>query len=328
MRVGGPDCTQPYDMALLNVSAMSFGALSANAIRALNAGARAGGFAHDTGEGGLTEYHLEHGGDLDLGDRQRLLRRAHQERRLRRRRCSATRRRSDQIKCVSLKLSQGAKPGIGGVLPAAEGHEGDRRGAQRPAGPEMRQPARAQGVLHTARARRTSSPACASSPTASRPGSSSASATGTSCWRSARRWLEEQITPDFIVVDGSEGGTGAAPLEYEDHVGTPLTDGADHAAQRAGRHRPARAHQDRRQRQGGQRQRHRQAAHAGRRLHQRRPGDDAGRRLHPVAEVPHQRVPGRRGDPGPAPRTRPGRGRQGAAGARSTRRPPSRRRSR
>src|SRR4051794_17142426 len=64
VRVGGPDCTQPYDMALLNVSAMSFGALSANALRALNAGAAAGGFAHDTGEGGLTEYHLEGGGDL------------------------------------------------------------------------------------------------------------------------------------------------------------------------------------------------------------------------------------------------------------------------
>jgi len=64
VRIGGPECTQPYDMALLNVSAMSFGALSANAIRALNAGARLGGFAHDTGEGGLTKYHLENGGDL------------------------------------------------------------------------------------------------------------------------------------------------------------------------------------------------------------------------------------------------------------------------
>jgi glutamate synthase domain-containing protein 2 len=64
VRVGGPDCTQPYDMALLNVSAMSFGALSANALRALNAGAARGGFAHDTGEGGLTKYHLENGGDI------------------------------------------------------------------------------------------------------------------------------------------------------------------------------------------------------------------------------------------------------------------------
>ena len=58
MRIGGPDCAQPYDMALLNVSAMSFGALSGAALRALNAGAKAGGFAHDTGEGGLTEHHL------------------------------------------------------------------------------------------------------------------------------------------------------------------------------------------------------------------------------------------------------------------------------
>ena len=82
---------KPYDMALLNVSAMSFGALSANAIRALNGGARLGGFAHDTGEGGLTKYHLENGGDLDLGDRQRLLRRAHEGRPLRSRACSPRR---------------------------------------------------------------------------------------------------------------------------------------------------------------------------------------------------------------------------------------------
>ncbi len=82
VRVGGPDCTQPYDMALMNVSAMSFGALSGNALRALNNGARKGGFAHDTGEGGLTPYHLG-GADVDLGARLRVLRRPHQGRRLR-----------------------------------------------------------------------------------------------------------------------------------------------------------------------------------------------------------------------------------------------------
>src|SRR5699024_7464238 len=116
VRVGGDDCTQPYDMSLLNVSAMSFGSLSANAIQALNAGAAQGGFAYDTGEGGISQYHLFGGGDLlwDLGIAY----------------CGARTRdgnydgeeftdksASDVVKEVSLKLSQGAKLGIGGVLP-------------------------------------------------------------------------------------------------------------------------------------------------------------------------------------------------------------------
>lgn len=117
--VGGPDCSRPYSMALLNVSAMSFGALSANAIRALNKGAALGGFAHDTGEGGLSPYHLEHGGDIvweigtgyfgartDDGDFDPEMFRE-----------TASK---DQVKTVSLKLSQGAKPGVGGVLPGAK----------------------------------------------------------------------------------------------------------------------------------------------------------------------------------------------------------------
>jgi len=119
VRIGGPDCTRPYDMSLLNVSAMSFGALSANAILAMNAGAAKGGFAHDTGEGGLTKYHLQHGGDLvweigsgyfgartkdgDFDPHMFADKAAH-----------------DHVKMVSLKLSQGAKPGIGGVLPASK----------------------------------------------------------------------------------------------------------------------------------------------------------------------------------------------------------------
>jgi hypothetical protein len=119
VRIGGPECTRPYDMALLNVSAMSFGALSANAIRALNGGAALGGFAHDTGEGGLTRYHLENGGDLiwEIGSGYFGARtkdgRFDPE-------TFAYKAAHDQVKCVSLKLSQGAKPGIGGVLPGAK----------------------------------------------------------------------------------------------------------------------------------------------------------------------------------------------------------------
>ncbi|MFD9083713.1 FMN-binding glutamate synthase family protein [Streptomyces erythrochromogenes] len=119
VRVGGPDCTQPYDMALLNISAMSFGSLSANAILALNTGAQQGGFAHDTGEGGLSDHHLRPGGDLvwEIGtgyfgcrtddggfDEREFARKAAHP----------------HVKAVSLKISQGAKPGVGGVLPGAK----------------------------------------------------------------------------------------------------------------------------------------------------------------------------------------------------------------
>jgi glutamate synthase domain-containing protein 2 len=223
VRVGGPDCTQPYDMALLNVSAMSFGALSANAIRALNGGAKLGGFAHDTGEGGLTKYHLENGGDLiwEIGsgyfgartkdgdfDPEMFAEKAAHE----------------QVKCVSLKLSQGAKPGIGGVLPASKvsAEIAEARGV--PKGEKCVSPAHhrvfstpRELVGFVARMRELAG---------GKP-------TGIKLCVGARHeflaickaMVAEGITPDFIVVDGAEGGTGAAPQEYEDHVGTPLTEG-------------------------------------------------------------------------------------------------------
>ena len=308
VRIGGPDCTQPYDMALLNVSAMSFGALSANAIRALNLGARRGGFAHDTGEGGLTKYHLEHGGDLiwEIGSGYFGARTEDGDFDPEMFRDKAA---NQQVKCVSLKLSQGAKPGIGGVLPGGEGVCRDRRGTQRPGRRE-----RASARQRTPCSRR-------------RANSSVRGAHARARRRQAHRlqavrrirhellaickaMLAEGITPDFIVVDGSEGGTGAAPLEYEDHVGTPLTDGlmtVHNALVGAGlRDRIT----PRRQRQGRHRHRHRQTADAGRRLHERRAGDDAGRRLHPVAALSHQQVPGRRRHPGPSASSRTRRRRQ------------------
>ncbi|MCW2968448.1 MAG: glutamate synthase [Solirubrobacteraceae bacterium] len=223
VRIGGPDCTKPYDMALLNVSAMSFGALSANAIRALNGGAKLGGFAHDTGEGGLSKYHLECGGDLiwEIGSgyfgtrtkggdfdpdifREKA---AH-----------------DQVKCVSLKLSQGAKPGIGGVLPGAKvtAEIAEARGV--PKGEKCVSPAHhkvfatpRELVLFIARMRELAG----GKPTGFKLCVGARHEVLAIC----RAMVEENITPDFIVVDGSEGGTGAAPQEYEDHVGTPLTEG-------------------------------------------------------------------------------------------------------
>ncbi len=223
VRVGGPDCTRPYDMALLNVSAMSFGALSANALLALNQGAAAGGFAHDTGEGGLTEYHLRHGGDLvweigsgyfgartDDGDFDPGM--------------FADKAAHDQVKMVSLKLSQGAKPGIGGVLPAAKVSAEIAAARNVPAGEKCVSPpyhrvfsTPRELVRFIARMRELAGGKPA--------GFKLCVGQRHELLAICKAMLDEGTTPDFIVVDGSEGGTGAAPMEYEDHVGTPLTDG-------------------------------------------------------------------------------------------------------
>lgn len=148
VRVGGPDCTKPYDMALMNVSAMSFGALSANALRALNNGARRGGFAHDTGEGGLTPYHLG-GADViwELGSGYFG---ARTEDGAFDPDIFATKAVHPLVKCISIKLSQGAKPGIGGVLPAAKvtAEIADYRGV--PVGEKCVSPA-AHSAFHTPR---------------------------------------------------------------------------------------------------------------------------------------------------------------------------------
>ncbi len=223
VRIGGPDCTQPYESALLNVSAMSFGALSANALMALNKGAQLGGFSHDTGEGGLTDHHLRYGGDIvwEIGSGYFGARTEDGTFDPRRFRDKAA---HESVKMVELKLSQGAKPGIGGVLPASKVTReiGAARGV--PQGEKCVSPAAhstfrtpRELVLFIAKMRELAG----GKPTGFKL-----------CLGNRREFLAickamlaEGITPDFIVVDGSEGGTGAAPLEFEDHVGTPLTDG-------------------------------------------------------------------------------------------------------
>jgi glutamate synthase domain-containing protein 2 len=221
--IGGPDCSKPYSMALLNVSAMSFGALSANAILALNKGAAAGGFAHDTGEGGLTPYHLEHGGDLvwEIGSgyfSTRTQAGAFDPGKFRE--LSAL----DQVKCISLKLSQGAKPGIGGVLPAAKvtAEIAQIRGV--PEGQKCVSPA-SHSVFRTpieliefiARMRDLSG---------GKPvGFKLCVGSRVDVLAICKAMLVVGTAPDFIIIDGAEGGTGAAPLEYEDNVGMPLTEG-------------------------------------------------------------------------------------------------------
>ena len=213
----------PYSASLLNISAMSYGALSANAIRSLNRGAAAGGFYHDTGEGGVSPYHREFGGDLvwEVGsgyfgcrggdggfDAARFAETAA----------------DPQIKMIELKLSQGAKPGHGGVLPAAKvtAEIAAIRGV--PMGQDCVSPA-----AHSA----FSTPLGLLQFIATMRDLSGGKPTGFKLcighkWEFmaiCKAMLETGITPDFIVVDGKEGGTGAAPLEFMDHVGMPLRDG-------------------------------------------------------------------------------------------------------
>ena len=220
--VGGAQCRHPYQMSLLNVSAMSFGALSPNAILALNEGARRGGFAHDTGEGGISPYHLRPGGDLvwEIGSGYFGCRTADggfDEEQF------ADKASRPQVKCVSIKLSQGAKPGIGGVMPAAKMSPEIAEARGVPAHQKCVSPAAHSaftgptGLLEfVARLRdRTGKPTgfklCVGRPSDFLAVCKAMHTTG--------------IRPDFIIVDGSEGGTGAAPLEFEDHMGMPLTDG-------------------------------------------------------------------------------------------------------
>jgi len=221
--VGGSACTQPYSMSLFNISAMSFGALSANAIMALNQGAKLGGFAHDTGEGSISRHHRTYGGDLiwEIGSGYFGCRDDNG-------RFSAERFvenvRSEQVKMVEIKLSQGAKPGHGGVLPGPKVTEeiAEARGVQ--VGEDCVSPAAHSSfstpmeLMQFVQQLRTLSEGkpvgfklCIGHP-----------------WEwfgIVKAMLESKILPDFIVVDGAEGGTGAAPLEFSDHMGMPMQEG-------------------------------------------------------------------------------------------------------
>ena len=221
--IGGKSCSKPYSASIFNVSAMSFGSLSANAVLALNAGAKKGNFAHDTGEGGYGPYHQRNGGDIvwEIGsgyfscrnddgtfnpDKFQTL--AHK----------------DQVKMVELKLSQGAKPGHGGMLPGAKVSAEIALTRGVPEGVDCISPSRHSAfstpiemMQFIAKMRELSGgkPAgfklCVGHP-----------------WEFlavCKAMLETDIYPDFIVIDGKEGGTGAAPLEFTDHIGMPLREG-------------------------------------------------------------------------------------------------------
>jgi glutamate synthase domain-containing protein 2 len=218
--VGGPDCTRPYRASLLNISAMSFGALSANAIRALNTGARMGDFAHNTGEGGISRHHREPGGDLiwqvgtgyfgcrgqdgsldpDAFAQQAAL---------------------ESVRMIELKLSQGAKPGHGGILPGAKvtGEIAEARGVELgedctspPSHSAFSTPLELIDFVARLRSLAQGKPV----------GIKLSIGEPVELMSICRAIHETGSAPDFITVDGGEGGTGAAPIEFSDHMGMPV----------------------------------------------------------------------------------------------------------
>jgi glutamate synthase domain-containing protein 2 len=226
--IGGAHCAKPYSASVFNISAMSFGALSANAIMALNEGAKRGKFYHDTGEGSISRYHRPQpngsgGGDIvwELGsgyfgcraadgtfDAQKFAENA----------------KDPQVKMIEIKLSQGAKPGHGGVLPGAKVTQEISAARGVPMGQDCVSPARHSAfstppelLAFVARLRELSG---------GKPvGIKLAIGHPWELFAIVKAMLKTGITPDFIVIDGGEGGTGAAPLEFTDHVGAPLREG-------------------------------------------------------------------------------------------------------
>ncbi len=223
LTIGGPDCTQPYNASVLNISAMSYGALSANAIRSLNLGAKNGSFAHDTGEGSISPYHREAGGDLiwEIGSGYFGCRNADgtfsDEK-------FVANARDPQVKMIEVKISQGAKPGHGGVLPAAKVTAEIAAIRNVEEGKDCVSPAAHSAfstplelVQFIAHLRKLSG----GKPT----GFKLCIGHRTEFLAIVKAMLETGLTPDFIVIDGKEGGTGAAPAEFIDNIGMPLRDG-------------------------------------------------------------------------------------------------------
>jgi glutamate synthase domain-containing protein 2 len=221
--IGNDQCTQPYSASVFNISAMSFGSLSANAIRALNRGAALGGFYHDTGEGSISPYHREFGGDLvwELGSGYFGCRTADGRFDPERFAAQASDR---QVKMIEIKLSQGAKPGHGGILPAKKVTPEIAATRGVPMGQDCVSPAR-----HSA----FSTPVELMQFIAQLRSLSGGKPIGFKLcigqphefMAMVKAMIETGVIPDFIVVDGGEGGTGAAPVEFSDHIGTPMREG-------------------------------------------------------------------------------------------------------
>jgi len=222
VKFGGADCKQPYWAKPLNISAMSYGALSKHAIEALNLGAQKGGFAHNTGEGGISPYHIKFGGDLifQFGTGYFGCRNANGDfdAQLFKKKAAL-----EQVKMIEIKLSQGAKPGHGGILPAVKLTKEIA---------EIRHVAMGQDVISPPNHSAFSTPKelllfvqelrqlSGGKPIGFKMCIGKRSEFLGIC----KAMLETGIRPDFITIDGSEGGTGAAPIEFTNSVGTPLKD--------------------------------------------------------------------------------------------------------
>lgn len=221
--VGGKDCLQPYDLSILNISAMSYGALSNRAVLALNGGAKKAGFAHNTGEGGISPYHITPGGDLifqigtgyfgcrdEKGRFDPLLFQDKAE--------------MESVQMIEVKLSQGAKPGHGGLLPATKNTPEIAKIRHILPGVAVHSPAYhtafdspvgllefVQQLRHLSDGKPIGFKLCIGRPS--------------EFIAICKAMLETAIYPDFISVDGGEGGTGAAPLEFTNSVGMPMKEG-------------------------------------------------------------------------------------------------------
>ena len=219
----GAGRAQPYSASVFNISAMSFGALSANAILALNAGARRGGFMHDTGEGSISRYHRENGGDLcwEIGSGYFGCRNDDGSFSEERFTANAT---TPQVKLIELKLSQGAKPGHGGVLPGPKVTPEIAAARGVPVGTDCVSPA-AHSAFSTPIEMLAFIERLRSLSGGKPTGFKFCIGHPWEWFALAKAMVETGITPDFIVVDGAEGGTGAAPLEFTDHVGAPMQEG-------------------------------------------------------------------------------------------------------
>jgi glutamate synthase domain-containing protein 2 len=223
VKIGNEQCKKPYMASLFNVSAMSYGSLSKNAVMALNRGAKLGGFIQDTGEGSLTPYHLKHGGDLTWQiasgyfgcrtpegkfDPEKFQKKATLE----------------NVKMIEIKLSQGAKPGHGGILPGKKvtPEIAEIRGVppgvdciSPPAHSAFRTPLEMMAFIAQLRELSGGKPI----------GFKLCIGKKHEFLAICKAMLQTKIYADFITVDGSEGGTGAAPLEFTNWVGTPLNEG-------------------------------------------------------------------------------------------------------
>jgi len=221
--VGGKDCSQPYNASILNISAMSFGSLSANAVEALNAGASIGGFAHNTGEGGISRHHTKYGGDLiwQIGTGYFGARDEDGNFSPEAFRKNAMR---PEVKMIELKVSQGAKPGHGGILPGKKNTPeiAEIRGVKvgttifsPPFHNAFKTPKEMIKFIHQMRELSGGKPV----------GFKLCVGRKSEFISVCKAMVELDLYPDFIVVDGGEGGTGAAPPEFSNFVGMPLLEG-------------------------------------------------------------------------------------------------------